>query len=203
MPSVLTHFSALFHCQGEPLMLAVKPLHNTTLHTLDPAARPIHITALEVPVTYTDVLFLTPRFHASPPVLPSPRDPAVAPYPPPADGFDFILHVGVAGPGPMRAEKRGRKVGYNTPDAEGRLCAPVPTEDGDAVGPNAAPPSGAGQVRSMLYDWARSFAAYLDPPVRGFGKGYEAFQDELFTEVDSDALIGYLKKTGFTVRPCL
>lgn len=137
------------------------------MRTVDASERPIRVTALEVPVIYTAVLARTPGFHARPPVLPEPTDPTFAPSEVPANGFDFILHVGVAGPGPMRVETRGRKAGYNKPDAHGKLCPIVSTD-----------------VPSL---------------VRGFGEGYEDFPEELFTEVDSEGLIGYLKGTGFSV----
>lgn len=167
----------------------MKPLHNTTLRTVDAIERPIHVTALEVPVTYTDVLALTPGFHASPPVLPEPADPAFALSDLPPNGFDFILHVGVSGAGPMRVETRGRKVGYDRPDAQGKLC---PT-----VGP---PSSGEEQARSLVGKLVRGLTGARDAPVRGFGEGYEDFPEELFTEIDSEGLIQYLKETGFSVR---
>lgn len=143
-----------------------------------------------MPVTYTDVLALTPSFHARPPVLPEPNDPAFAPSEMPASGFDFILHVGVAGPGPMRVERRGRKVGYDKPDAQGKLC---PIASADAL------PSGEGQTDSLLRKLVRGLTGPRDAPVRGFGEGYEDFSEELFTEVDSERLIKYLKETGFSV----
>lgn len=184
---LVTGYGPFATFEANPSWLAVEPLHNTTLRTPGPSARPIHITALEVPVTYTDVLSLTPGFHSRPPVLPLPPKHTIV------HGFDFVLHVGVAGPGPMRAEKRGRKVGYDKPDAEGRLCAAIPTgQDGDGGAQDAAPSTG------VLHRLARSLTAYLKSPTRGFGKGYEDFPDELYTEVDTEGLIQYLKETGFT-----
>ena len=159
------------------------------LRTVGAAERPIHVTALEVPVTYTDVLALTPGFHASRPVLPEPTDLAFALSELPPKGFDFILHVGVWGAGPMRVERRGRKVGYDRPDAQGRLC-PI-------VGPS---PSGKENDISLLGKLVRGLTGTRDVPVRGFGEGYEDFPDELFTAVDSEGLIQYLKETGFSVR---
>lgn len=166
----------------------MKPLHNTTLRTIDATERPIHVTAFEVPVTYTDVLALTPGFHASPPVLPKPADPAFALSELPPDGFDFILHVGVSGSGPMRVEKRGRKVGYDRPDAQGKLCPTV-----------GASSSGS----TLLGKLVRGLTGPRDVPVRGFGEGYEDFPEELFTEINSEGLIQYLKETGFSVRLCV
>ncbi|KAH9935448.1 uncharacterized protein B0H18DRAFT_1114191 [Fomitopsis serialis] len=191
---LVTGYGPFSTYEVNPSWLAVKPLHDTSLRTLDASARPIHITALEVPVTYTDVLSLTPGFHSRPPVLPAPpNEPTSASSRPPAHGFDFVLHVGVAGSGPMRAEKRGRKVGYNSPDAEGRLCPAIPTDgDGDEGARNATPSPG------VLHRFARSLYAYLKSPTRGFGKGYEDFPEELFTKVNTEGLLQYLKETGFT-----
>ncbi|KZT72045.1 peptidase C15, pyroglutamyl peptidase I-like protein [Daedalea quercina L-15889] len=197
---LVTGYGPFLNFKLNPSWLAVKPLHNTTLRTLDASARPIHITTLKVPVTYASVLSLTPGFHVRPPVLPEPEDPDFAQSLAPTGGFDFILHVGVAGPGSMRVEKRGRKIGYNKPDTEGKFCATVPTDnDGDEDGQDTVkPPSALGQVGSVLYSWTNSLTAYLKMPLRGFGAGYEQFPEELFTQVDSEGLIKYLKETGFT-----
>ena len=107
----------------------------------------------------------------------------------PPDGFDFILHVGVSGAGPMRVEKRGRKVGYDRPDALGKLCPTV-----------GAPSLGQEQTSSLVGKLVRGLTGARDAPVRGFGEGYEDFPNELFTEIDSEGLIQYLKETGFSVR---
>ncbi|TFY65191.1 hypothetical protein EVJ58_g2125 [Rhodofomes roseus] len=103
-----------------PSWLAVKPLHNTTVRTADD--RPIHITSLEIPTLYQSVLALAPSLHARPPVVPAPKDPAMAVAPPPPDGYDFILHVGVMSKSgnPIKLEQRGRKFGYDQDDAGGQ-----------------------------------------------------------------------------------
>ncbi|PCH43683.1 peptidase C15 pyroglutamyl peptidase I-like protein [Wolfiporia cocos MD-104 SS10] len=147
-----------------PSWLAVKPLHNTVLHT--DAQRPVHITSLEVPTTYDAVLSVAPCIHARPPVLPAPADLALAlARPPPPEGYDFVVHVGVVSRSgtAMRMEQRGRKFGYDQEDAEGRLCPVV---------------SGGEQ------------------PMRGFGEGYEAFPEELWTSVDCPALVRHLGGGG-------
>lgn len=214
-----------------PSWLAVRPLHNTILYAdpptdlLSPAdqtamitdemeeflRRPqqIHITVLEVPVSYQAVLSTVPGLYARPPVFPRPRDPAYAIPPPPANGYDFIFHVGVAGRGPLRIERIGHKNGYRMKDADGEYAPIVhlpkdPIRDtADAelermermlVGaslPGPSGPEGPGPAEVMDI-----------PPVpnRGFGKGYENFADELSTEIDVPKLIVHLKESGIDVR---
>lgn len=169
----------------------------------------IHITVLEVPVSYQAVLNTVPGLHARPPVLPRPNDPAFAIPPPPANGYDFIFHIGVAGRGPLRIERIGHKNGYRMKDADGEYAPIVhlpkdPIRDSaDAelermermlVGaslPGPSGPEGPGPAEVMEI-----------PPVpnRGFGKGYENFPDELSTEIDVPKLIVHLKENGIDVR---
>lgn len=169
----------------------------------------IHITALEVPVSYQAVLSTVPGLHGRPPALPRPSDPSVPIPQPPPNGFDFIFHVGVAGRGPLRIERLGHKNGYRMKDADGEYAPIVhlpkdPIRDSaDAelermermlVGASLPGPSGAegpGPVEVMEI-----------PPVpnRGFGKGYENFPDELSAEIDVPKLIVHLKENGIDVR---
>lgn len=115
-----------------PSWLAVKPLHNATfkIKTLDKSdddgasVRKIHITTLCIPVTYDFVLDNVPGLQERPPVPPSTDDPAYIGTDLPPKGFDFILHVGVAGPGSISIETLAHKLGYEKPDASGRY-API------------------------------------------------------------------------------
>jgi len=155
------NFSQPFaHYKENPSWLAVQPLHNKIL-AFDPPAAPIavngdvimngtdeseahskpcqiHITACMVPTTYEAVLSIVPSFHARPPVLPEFQDPQNPNFPPHEDGFDFCLHVGVAGRGPLRVERVGHKKGYNMKDATGKLAPIVPVSiSTDEAGPAA------------------------------------------------------------------
>ncbi|GAB1521092.1 hypothetical protein RhiTH_004183 [Rhizoctonia solani] len=102
--------------ETNPSWLAAKPLSNQTLkftqsaspgHPHAPKPRPVevevHISTLEVPVTYSAVLGTVPPIHQS-------------------KQYDFILHVGVGLSGGVAIERLAHKTGYNQPDAEGRLC---------------------------------------------------------------------------------
>ncbi|TCD71417.1 hypothetical protein EIP91_010123 [Steccherinum ochraceum] len=127
---------------GNPSWKAVQKLHNEVLYTQSPvepvtyhdqavvapprpdASHPIHITAFEIATEYEAVLTKVPGFHARPPQLPAPADPLFSVSRPPEKGYDFIMHVGVAPPGPLRLEKLGDKTGYNKADAA-KLLAPV------------------------------------------------------------------------------
>jgi len=39
-----------------------------------------------------------------------------------------------------------------------------------------------------------------EPPKRGFGKGYETFPEEIYTDIDVEKLVHHLKKSGIDVR---
>lgn len=89
-----------------------------------------------MPVTYDAVLSSVPGFHARPPVLALPpgsestHDLSLSGPPPPDDGYDFILHVGVWINGGLKIEQLARKFGYYLADAEGKL-APVVSQGDD------------------------------------------------------------------------
>lgn len=225
------------------------PLHNTVLYTEpttpetngrnDPAtayAEPmqqdgppvriqVYITTLQIPVSYQDVLAVTPGLHARPPILPLPADPAFAPVHLPPNGFDFIFHIGVAGRGPLRIERLAHKLNYKMKDEEGQYAPvvqlpkdPAPQEPTEAermeiqrlfaggVVPVAAiegppGPNGFRGVMDVATGERLSESSHHEhQPNRGFGKGYKTFADELYTEVDVTRLIFHLKKTGIEVR---
>lgn len=191
--------------------LAVQKFHNAILQA-KPAARhddreglstscPIHITALKVKLSYATVLSMIPGLHARPPTLPSPTEDDDARYlrlcaPPPADGYDLILHVGAGRAAGLRVEKRARKAGYRTPDVD---CEYAPmtdrTEDIDTA------ESVAERERLGLTDILEALRAHnsVEDLRRGFGEGYEMFDDELFTDVDVESLVQHLHDDGFDV----
>ena len=168
----------------------------------------IHITTLEVPVSYQAVLSITPGLHGRPPVLPRPNDPSLAVPPPPANGYDFIFHVGVAGRGPLRIERIGHKNGYRMKDKDGEY-APIVHLPKDPIGDTAE--AELQRMERMLgpphslhgpNHHGPEVPEVVDippPPNRGFGKGYEQFADELSTEVDVPKLIVHLKESGIDV----
>lgn len=107
--------------EENPSWLAASPLNNQTLkftkaapatpsHPHGPKPRPVeveaHISALEVPVTYSAVLSTVPPLHES-------------------KQYDVIFHVGVGLPGLFKVERLAHKTGYNQTDAEGRKCDPI------------------------------------------------------------------------------
>ena len=89
----------------------------------------------------------------------------------------------------------GHKLGYAIPDADGKLAPVVSREEG------------GGAVRSgheaEEFEKSRLQAIgqrFRQDAVRGFGDGYEAFAEELTTDVDVDALVEYLRAAGVEVR---
>ncbi|KAJ7636828.1 hypothetical protein FB45DRAFT_907440 [Roridomyces roridus] len=103
----------------------VKTLHDSIINITPPRGAPlkgpkpdsIHITAVNIPTVYTAVLETVPKLHAAPPV-PVPEYTPPTSRAPPEEGYDLIVHVGVAGPGPLRAERLAHKTGYALPDYE-------------------------------------------------------------------------------------
>ncbi|KAH7927123.1 peptidase C15, pyroglutamyl peptidase I-like protein [Leucogyrophana mollusca] len=216
---LVTGFGPFSRYAVNPSWLAVKPLHNTVLnidvlatpimidnHVVmaepeSPSTRPrqIHITAIEIPVVYEDVLAIVPGLHARPPVLPISDDPEYSSISTPHDGFDLIFHVGVAGRGPLRMERVGHKFGYNMKDAKGCQAPIVRREDTNRV------PSEPSEAERMEMEMARLANYGMDPPnvvdsgeppKRGFGKGYETYPEEIYTDIDVEKLVQYLKMSG-------
>lgn len=183
---LVTGFGPFGEFKVNPSWLAVKPLHDTIL-TADslsrvdehdkavPLGRPIHVTTLEVPTEYEYVLNTVPGFHARPPVLP--LDNSIAP---PHDGYDFILHVGVAPPGPLRVERLGHKSGYTKKDASGELAPII--------------------VQSLTEQKESSDDEESKGPLRGFAAGYETFPDVLATNIDVDHLVKDLQQSGTAIQ---
>ncbi|KAG0707309.1 hypothetical protein DFH29DRAFT_23183 [Suillus ampliporus] len=218
---LITGFGPFSRYTVNPSWLAVKPLHNTILNIDSPAeqitvddqipmveangfaqdvARDIYLTTLQVPVTYEGVLAIVPGLHARPPVLPPSADPDLPDIMPPPDGFDLIFHVGVAGRGPLRMERVGHKFGYNMKDATGCLApvVRVTREENASSNRGQSEPSEMERMeRARLIEY--NIQAPVDgtePPKRGFGKGYELFPEEIFTEIDVEKLVHHLKKSG-------
>ncbi|KAI0758313.1 hypothetical protein BC629DRAFT_1551954 [Irpex lacteus] len=147
---------------------------------------------LEPNVIQSSRLAITPGLHARPPVLPTPADSAFAATHLPPNGFDFIFHIGVAGRGPLRIERLGHKLNYRMKDVEGQY-APVVQLPKD---PAPQEPAEAERLEMQRLLAVSATAHHEHQPARGFGKGYEGFADELFTEIDVTRLIYHLKKTG-------
>lgn len=222
---LVTGFGPFYKFNENPSWLAARPLHNTTLYTDPPfdlaadgetiitdemeqmAPKPqlIHITAIQIPVSYQAVLAVTPGLYARPPALPKPTDPTIVMPPPPPNGYDFMFHIGVAGRGPLRIEKLSHKFGYRMKDAEGHYA---PTVHLPKEGPRD--PAEASEVERMeqylgLVSSPSAHGPSGDhvvtespevPPNRGFGKGYETFPEELHTDIDVPKLIVHLKEGG-------
>ncbi|OCH88885.1 peptidase C15 pyroglutamyl peptidase I-like protein [Obba rivulosa] len=183
------------------------PMQVDGMEDIDAAPQQIHITTLEIPVTYQAVLNIAPGLHARPPVLPQPEDPAFAIPPPPPNGYDFMFHIGVAGRGPLRIEKLSHKNSYRMKDAEGQY-APIVVLPKDGAREAGEPNQELEMERILGLGISPAVASHgqngaeggndgVDhPPNRGFGKGYENMPEELHTDVDVAKLIHYLKETG-------
>ena len=167
----------------------------------------IHVTVLKVPVVYDSVLDIVPKLHLRPPILPHSSDSGkgtgdekdeVPEGPsPPEEGYDLIVHVGVAGPGSLRAEKLAHKYGYNIPDAEGKL-APVVKTGGGKEGEGGETENDAEKFERFRSGLGTG-DFFKDLIVRGFAEGYEGFDGELTTSINVDKLVEHLRAVGVDV----
>lgn len=206
---LLTGFGPFSQYEVNPSWLAVKPLHNTTI-SIDPPSntvvidgqtvlvddpnpiRPIHISVLQIPVSYEAVLDIVPGLHARPPVVPKSDTPFL---PPPGKGYDFIFHVGVAGRGPLRMEKIGHKLGYHMKDVDNKLAPIVRSSPKDFSRRPEDPAPAENLERERLgMDMVETGGDVR--PTRGFGPAYENFPEELATDIDVTRLVQDLKNSG-------
>ncbi|KAI0054964.1 peptidase C15, pyroglutamyl peptidase I-like protein [Artomyces pyxidatus] len=214
---LLTGYGPFFRYRENPCWLAVKPLNNTIL-TIDPPSnrlteddldldhpngyaqdepQHIHITTLQLPVTYQAVFDTVPGFHTRPPTLPS--DPSWPLAPPPEAGYDFIFHIGLAGRGPFRMERLGHKHGYRIKDTTGQH-APTIDRLPDATALEQSQAEMLEQLASASIARTESTVATLDvaieAPLRGFSKGYETYPEEIYTPIDVEKLVHEMKAMG-------
>jgi hypothetical protein len=194
----------------------VKPLHNVvvtpdslsspitvdgkaiTLEDRTGESRPIHITAIEVPMTYEAVLNTVPGLHARPPVLPVDKTRTFVDTP--ASGYDLIFHVGVAGRGPLRMERLGHKLGYHMKDASGKLATIVQSSPKDNPGPDDRLLAENIERERLGMEIVESPGGETTArPTRGFGAGYDSISDELMTDIDVLRLVQDLKRSGTEV----
>jgi len=223
---LITGFGPFAQYSENPSWLAVKPLHNSVLYTQSPTtpvthngadvlheppastngkhdSQLIHITALEVPVTYADVLSIVPRLHARPPVLPevidSPKttNPTTFFIPPPPEGYDFIFHIGAGLPGDLRVETLAHKTGYKSPDVDGKY-APIIEDAGEDGSPETDAQRRERERLGIVNDASSLGKLLSKSPTRGFGEGYEHFEDELYSNIKVETLVKELREGGFS-----
>jgi pyroglutamyl-peptidase len=203
---LVTGFGPFSHYTVNPSWLAVKPLHNTVIpqtpvddddEGVGPRPnRPIHITALEIPVSYEDVLEVVPKLHTRPPTLPE-SDDSEAFLPAPSSGYDFIFHLGVAGRGPLRMERQGHKLGYQMKDANGKLAPVVRSSPKDFSRRPDGPSAAENMERERLgLEPLETSGDTTIRPTRGFGAAYENFPEEIMTELDVTRLVQDLRRSG-------
>ncbi|KAI9509744.1 hypothetical protein F5148DRAFT_711843 [Russula earlei] len=161
----------------------------------------VHISALLIPPTYDDAFDCVTGLHARPPIIPPTNPPSTKIAPPPENGYDFIFHIGLAGRGPFRIERLGHKTGYRMKDSS-NLYAPIIEflpETSALEQPSQA--EMLDQMRMTSASMAvvgpvNTIDAAVDHPVRGFGKGYESFAEDLQTTIDVEHLVHAMKQQG-------
>lgn len=113
----------------------------------------------------------------------------------PADGYDLVFHVGVAGPGPARLEKLGHKSGYQMRDAAGKMAPIIAEEGGEFIYKRMteAEEIEMARIRERLPN-IEKYQQTGKVPLRGFAKGYEQFEEEIHTDIDVERLVAHLKE---------
>jgi len=162
----------------------------------------IHISAVQIPPTYNAAFDCVSALHARPPVIPPTNPPSTKVAPPPENGYDFILHVGLAGRGPFRVERLAHKSGYRMKDSSNQYAPAVEfLPDANALEPSQAEIFDQMRISSTLAIMGpmSPIDTAIDHPVRGFGKGYELFGDDLHTTIDVEHLVYAMKDQGVEV----
>jgi len=122
--------------------------------------------------------------------------------PPPENGYDFIFHVGLAGRGPFRVERLAHKTGYRMKDSLNQHAPIVEfLPESNIIEPSQAEILDQMRVSStsMAMTGPQSIDTTVDHPVRGFGKGYESYGDDLHTPIDVERLVHAMKEQGIEV----
>ncbi|KAH9083410.1 hypothetical protein EDB83DRAFT_10927 [Lactarius deliciosus] len=219
---LLTGYGPTLRHPQNPTWLAIAPLNNVVLSLeIEPASpdrmqmvidvdhpngypsddpRHIHLSTLQLPPTYDAVLDYVAGLHARPPIIPPTNPPTTVIAPPPESGYDLIFHIGLAGRGPFRLERLAHKTGYRMKDS---LNHHAPVVD-FLPEPNTAEPSQVEMLDQMRVSSASMaivgpqspIDTSADQPVRGFGKGYESFAEDLHSTIDVEHLVLGMKEQG-------
>ena len=146
------------------------------------------------------MLSTIPGLHTRPPVLPPSLDPSLPLPSPPPDGYDLFFHVGVSDSPLLQLERVAHKFGYEKKDAAGCLAPLVcVSREENRQLPEAQRTEIAPRKEGSL----ESPVDANETPKRGFGKGYESFAEELYTDLDVEGLVHHLKKCGIEVSNSL
>ncbi|KAH8990615.1 hypothetical protein EDB92DRAFT_1946553 [Lactarius akahatsu] len=221
---LLTGYGPTLRYPQNPTWLAIAPLNNVVLSLeIEPASpdrmqmvidvdhpngypsddpRHIHLSTLQLPPTYDAVLDYVAGLHARPPIIPPTNPPTMVIAPPPENGYDLIFHIGVAGRGPFRLERLAHKTGYRMKDS---LNHHAPVVD-FLPEQNTAEPSQVEMLDQMRVSSASMaivgpqspIDTSADQPVRGFGKGYESFAEDLHSTIDVEHLVLGMKEQGLS-----
>jgi pyroglutamyl-peptidase len=183
------------------MQMAVDVDHPNGFPSNDP--KHIHISTLQIPLTYDAVLDCVSGIHARPPTIPSTNPPTTKIAPPPENGYDFVFHIGLAGRGPFRIERLGHKAGYRMKDSLNQYAPII-----EFLPESTALEPSQGEMLDQMRMSSASMAAIgptspidatVDHPIRGFGKGYESYGEDLHTMIDVEHLVHAMKEQGIEV----
>lgn len=192
----------------------------TSSRVIDPRRPRIHIQAIQSSVVYTHILGMVPRIHGLEPSAPEASEYLDqegtlpdsttnigpqgngSPYPqgypiqiPRKGTFDLVVHVGVGSKGAIAVEKVAHKRGYQIPDVKKEL-APLATDQSKTIRRENQPSQAEERERARYQsdNGTASFPSKPADPIRGFGRGYEEFQDEEINSNDLTSLIKWLEE---------
>ncbi|TFY60526.1 hypothetical protein EVG20_g7387 [Dentipellis fragilis] len=205
---LLTGYGPFFRYRENASWLAVRSLNNTYLK-LDTSHSPdsmveddtlipnytnghgqtctqlIHITSLQLPLTYQAILDIVPGFHTRPPTLPPSGGPRQS---------------------PCRTSSSRLRLRYRMKDTTGEHAPVVDylPDASTAAGHEASQAEmlenvqllGSPRLPSSMGEPTNPADVTVEVPVRGFGKGYEGFADDFYTAIDVERLVHDLKHLG-------
>lgn len=181
----------------------------------------IHMQAIQCAVSYSHVLSLIPLIHGNDPSSPNAKpylDPngvhpdkethqglqgSGQPFPEgydiktPAKGrFDLLIHVGVGAKGGISIEKLAHKRGYQMSDVLNEK-APVCNDQSPSSTRDGISEAEQGEKKRLEASQGAESTNEKDKGIiRGFGVGYEGFDDELMTSNDVTGLVEWLQNEG-------
>lgn len=212
---LITGFGRFGKVEENPSWLCADGLHGLELETND--KKKVYIQTIQTSVAYSHLLDLIPRIHGSKPSSPEAKifydtesvrfDPKTglgpqgngSPFPegyrdiiiPKKGFFDHVIHIGVGYPDLVQIETGGHKRGYQMLDVK-KEKAPIATDQTSTY--RREPKLTPAEERERENMQSETTNGHSSDPIRGFGKGYEQFPDEMFTQNDVPALIEWLQK---------
>lgn len=211
---LITGFGQFGRYEKNPSWLCAEGLHDLKIESI--SGKKVEIQTIQTSVSYSHLLDLVPRIHNIEPSSPEAKifyDPKSerfdsktglgpqgngSPFPkgyreiilPKKGHFDHVIHIGVGYPDHIAIETGAHKRGYQLPDVQ-KEKAPIATDQSNTFRREVKlSPAEERERENMQFQPSNGHSV---DPIRGFGKGYEQFSDEMLTKNDVPALVHWLQ----------